>query len=190
VLKRVVLLASADQPLSEDDEGVVALCEAYNAPYMLVLTKADRLSPAALTLRMQAAQEWLSRRTALAYPALHAVSARTGAGVRPWFLSLAAAAGADTLPGLAGKAARRAAEGAAAQFVRERLEMARTDSQGTGQGTQSQLVVDSIPEEQSEDEDADKDEYEDEDSMCASVGENARLASSLRDPMLAEVAAM
>jgi len=79
-LARVYLLVDARHGLMAADEEILATLGQAAVSYQIVLTKADRVAPAALAERLSSLQTALARRPA-AYPVILATSAQTGAGI-------------------------------------------------------------------------------------------------------------
>lgn len=90
-----------DMPLvssAPDDCEAAQMLEAVGAPWLLVLTKADLLSPAERSAAVAALRP-LAERPNGPLPVVHLVSARTGEGVAELRGALAGAAGWGPLPG-------------------------------------------------------------------------------------------
>ncbi len=79
-LARVYLLVDARHGLMAADEEILGTLDQAAVSYQIVLTKADRVAPAALEERSSSLQAALARRPA-AYPVVLASSAQTGAGI-------------------------------------------------------------------------------------------------------------
>ena len=79
-LRRACLLIDARHGMLEADRPVMQLCDEAALSYQVVLTKADRLGPAALTDTVAAVAAALARHGA-AHPEIHATSAESGAGI-------------------------------------------------------------------------------------------------------------
>jgi GTP-binding protein len=79
-LARVYLLVDARHGLMAADEEILGTLDQAAVSYQIVLTKADRVAPAALEERSSSLQATLARRPA-AYPVVLASSAQTGAGI-------------------------------------------------------------------------------------------------------------
>jgi len=79
-LARVYLLVDVRHGLMAADEEILGTLDQAAVSYQIVLTKADRVAPAALEERSSSLQAALVRRPA-AYPVVLASSAQTGAGI-------------------------------------------------------------------------------------------------------------
>jgi GTP-binding protein len=79
-LRRVLLLADARHGLKENDRRAMALLDEAGVSYQIVLTKLDKLSPAARASRIDALAAELKAHPA-AYPEIAATSAETGEGI-------------------------------------------------------------------------------------------------------------
>jgi GTP-binding protein len=79
-LRRVVLLLDARIEVKPSDHAVMDLLDRAAVTYMLVLTKADKITPKALAAKLTEARG-LARRHAAAYPDVVATSSETGAGI-------------------------------------------------------------------------------------------------------------
>jgi GTP-binding protein len=79
-LKRVLVLVDARHGLKPVDRGIMTLLDKAAVSYQLVLTKADKVKPTALTATLaEVADE--ARQHAAAHPALLATSSETKAGI-------------------------------------------------------------------------------------------------------------
>ncbi len=79
-LARVYLLVDARHGLMAADEKILVTLDQVAVSYQTVLTKADRVAPAALEEQLSSLHAALARRPA-AYPVILATSAQTGAGI-------------------------------------------------------------------------------------------------------------
>jgi GTP-binding protein len=79
-LRRVYLLIDARHGLKDNDGETLALLDKAAVSYQIVLTKADKLSPAALAEVVEATRKAIAKRPA-AYPEIVATSAETGLGI-------------------------------------------------------------------------------------------------------------
>src|SRR6266540_5430508 len=79
-LTRVYLLIDARHGLKSADEPVLDRLDESAVSYVVVLTKADQVTGAALTELIEAVAARIAKRRA-AYPHVFATSARTGAGI-------------------------------------------------------------------------------------------------------------
>ena len=95
-LRRVCLLLDARRGIAEADAPLMAAFDRNAVPFLAVLTKCDKLEPAALAATAEALEAALARHVA-AYPSLIATSARTGAGVAQLRAHLAALAKAEEI---------------------------------------------------------------------------------------------
>ncbi len=80
MLARVYLLVDARHGLMAADEEILGTLDQAAVSYQIVLTKADRVAPAALEERSSSLQAAVARRPA-AYPVVFASSAQTAAGI-------------------------------------------------------------------------------------------------------------
>jgi GTP-binding protein len=79
-LRRVYVLIDARHGLKDNDRDALDVLDKAAVSYQIVLTKADKLKPAALADAVAAATAAIAKRPA-AYPDVLATSAETGAGV-------------------------------------------------------------------------------------------------------------
>jgi GTP-binding protein len=79
-LRRVYLLIDARHGLKDNDGETLDLLDKAAVSYQIVLTKADKLSPAALAEVVEATRKAIAKRPA-AYPEIVATSAETGLGI-------------------------------------------------------------------------------------------------------------
>jgi GTP-binding protein len=79
-LRRVCLLIDARHGLKEPDRPVMQLCDAAGLSYQIVLTKIDKLAPAARAATADAVAAELARHSA-AHPEIHLTSAEKGLGI-------------------------------------------------------------------------------------------------------------
>ena len=79
-LVRVYLLVDARHGLMAVDEAILSTLDHAAVSYQIVLTKADRVAPAALAERLSSLQAALARRPA-AFPVILVTAAKTGAGI-------------------------------------------------------------------------------------------------------------
>jgi GTP-binding protein len=79
-LKRVFVLVDARHGLKDSDEAVMEALDRAAVPYQIVLTKADKVTPAQLAAVEEATAQAIRRRPA-AHPAVLATSSVTGAGM-------------------------------------------------------------------------------------------------------------
>lgn len=94
---RAVMLLDSRLGVTARDADVLRLLDDARVPYLLVLTKADATSPAQLQA-CAAAVARSAAQLAMPYPALVAVSARTGAGIQALSEHIAFAARLHRLP--------------------------------------------------------------------------------------------
>lgn len=87
-LRRVCLLVDARHGLKEPDRVMMALLDEAAVIYQIVLTKIDKLTPAALMAR-EAETAAEARRHVAAHPELHATSSHKGSGIAELRASLA-----------------------------------------------------------------------------------------------------
>ena len=90
-LRRVLLLIDARHGLKPSDAGAMDALDLAAVSYQLVLTKADKLRPAAVEAELARTLAAVSRRPA-AFPRAVATSAETGAGLAELRAEIAAAA--------------------------------------------------------------------------------------------------
>lgn len=90
-LARVVLLIDARHGLKDNDRELMKRLDKAAVPYQAILTKADKLTAAALAKSIQAVDAELRRHPA-AHPELHVTSAVTGLGIPRLRAALAALA--------------------------------------------------------------------------------------------------
>jgi len=79
-LHRVCLLIDARHGIKEPDRPIMQLCDAAGLSYQIVLTKIDKLAPAARAAILDAVAAELARHSA-AHPEIHLTSAEKGLGV-------------------------------------------------------------------------------------------------------------
>lgn len=79
-LRRVYLLVDARHGVKDNDRDALDLLDQAAVSYQVVLTKADKPTPADLAAVVEATERALARRPA-AYPAILVTSAETGAGI-------------------------------------------------------------------------------------------------------------
>jgi GTP-binding protein len=84
----VCLLIDCRHGPKPSDESMMTLLDGAAVPFQVVLTKADKLKPAALDAARAAAAESLKRHAA-AFPETHATSSDTGQGIPELRASLA-----------------------------------------------------------------------------------------------------
>lgn len=80
VLKRVYLLIDARHGVMKNDEAVLAMLDKAAVSYQLVITKSDKIKPAALAELLQRLEGDLAKHPA-AYPHIIATSAATKQGI-------------------------------------------------------------------------------------------------------------
>ena len=95
-LRRVCLLLDARRGIAAADAPLVDAFDRNAVSFLAVLTKCDKLEPAALAAKTAALETALAAHVA-AYPSLIATSARTGAGVAALRAHLAALAKASQI---------------------------------------------------------------------------------------------
>ena len=95
-LRRVCLLLDARRGITTADEPVMAAFDRSAVSFLALLTKCDKLAPAALAAQTAAIEAVLAAHVA-AYPTLIATSARTGAGIAELRGHLAALATAERI---------------------------------------------------------------------------------------------
>lgn len=91
VLKRVLVLVDSRHGLKPVDREIMTLLDKAAVSYQIVLTKADKIKPTALTATL-AAVEAVAKTHPAAYPQLLATSAETGAGIPELRAAVVAAA--------------------------------------------------------------------------------------------------
>ena len=79
-LRRVCLLIDSRHGLKEPDRPVLQLCDSAGLSYQVVLTKTDKLGPAALPGILETLAAELARHSA-AHPEIHLTSAEKGRGI-------------------------------------------------------------------------------------------------------------
>lgn len=79
-LRRVFVLIDARHGITSHDEAMLELLDEAAVSYQVVLTKADKLRPAALGPTLAATAASVARRPA-AHPCVHITSSRTGRGI-------------------------------------------------------------------------------------------------------------
>jgi GTP-binding protein len=90
-LRRVLLLIDGRHGIKNTDEPVMKMLDEAAVSYQIVLTKADKIGPAAFSARV-AETEAVIRRHVAAYPVLHVTSAEAGTGIANLRAALAALA--------------------------------------------------------------------------------------------------
>jgi GTP-binding protein len=80
LLRRACLLIDARHGIKETDRPLLQLCDEAALSYQVVLTKADKLPPAALTESAELVAAELARHGA-AHPEVHLTSAESGSGI-------------------------------------------------------------------------------------------------------------
>jgi GTP-binding protein len=93
-LKRALVLIDARHGFLKGDRDFMALLDDAAVSYQIVLTKIDKLAPAAVTARLDAMAAELARHRA-AHPQMHVTSAREGWGIDILRASLAALAATE-----------------------------------------------------------------------------------------------
>jgi GTP-binding protein len=91
VLKRVLVLIDSRHGLKPVDREIMSLLDKAAVSYQLVLTKADKIKPTALTATL-AAVEAVAKTHVAAYPEVLATSSETGAGIPELRAAVVAAA--------------------------------------------------------------------------------------------------
>jgi GTP-binding protein len=81
-LRRLCMLIDGRHGIKANDEEMMAMLDTAAVSYQVVLTKADKLTPGALTARMEATAKTLKAHPA-ALPDPIATSARNGSGIEP-----------------------------------------------------------------------------------------------------------
>ena len=79
-LRRVCLLIDSRHGIKKEDEGIMSLLDKTAVVYQVVLTKTDKISPAALKEMLSKTQERLKKHIA-AYPVLFPTSSETKSGI-------------------------------------------------------------------------------------------------------------
>jgi GTP-binding protein len=79
-LRRVYVLVDARHGIKDNDREVLDLLDRAAVSYQIVLTKADKISPADLARATTTTEQTIARRPA-AFPAIMATSAATGLGI-------------------------------------------------------------------------------------------------------------
>ena len=92
-LRRVCLLIDSRHGIKDPDRPVMHLCDAAGLSYQIVLTKTDKLGPAALPAMVETVAAELARHSA-AHPEIHLTSAEKGRGIAALRASLAGFVGA------------------------------------------------------------------------------------------------
>jgi GTP-binding protein len=93
-LHRVCLLIDARHGIKEPDRPIMQLCDAAGLSYQVVLTKIDKLAPAARTAILDAITVELAKHSA-AHPEIHLTSAEKGLGIAALRATVAGFALAD-----------------------------------------------------------------------------------------------
>ena len=88
-LRRVCLLIDSRHGIKEPDRPLMRLCDTAGLSYQVVLTKIDKLGPAALPVILEAVTTELARHSA-AHPEIHLTSAEKGRGIPELRATLAA----------------------------------------------------------------------------------------------------
>jgi GTP-binding protein len=88
-LARVCLLIDSRHGIKDADRPVMRLCDAAGLSYQAVMTKTDKLGPAALAAIAEAVAAELARHSA-AHPEIHLTSAEKGRGITELRAALAA----------------------------------------------------------------------------------------------------
>jgi GTP-binding protein len=88
-LRRVCVLIDSRHGIKEPDRPLLKLCDAAGLSYQVVLTKTDKLGPAALPAILETLAAELARHGA-AHPEIHLTSAEKGQGVPELRATLAA----------------------------------------------------------------------------------------------------
>ena len=88
-LRRVCLLVDSRHGIKEPDRPLMRLCDTAGLSYQVVLTKIDKLGPAALPVILEAVTTELALHSA-AHPEIHLTSAEKGRGIPELRASLAA----------------------------------------------------------------------------------------------------
>jgi GTP-binding protein len=88
-LRRVCLLVDSRHGIKEPDRPLMRLCDTAGLSYQVVLTKIDKLGPAALPVILEAVTTELARHSA-AHPEIHLTSAEKGRGIPELRATLAA----------------------------------------------------------------------------------------------------
>ena len=99
-LRRTLVLIDARHGLKPNDSQMMHQLDRAAVPYQLVLTKADKVKPAALDQLREITESMLKQHTA-AFPLIHVTSAREGVGIADLQadLSLLASNSAKERPG-------------------------------------------------------------------------------------------
>lgn len=79
-LKRVYVLIDARHGIMKNDEAVLAMLDKSAVSYQIILTKADKIKPAALAALLETTEDLLKKHAA-AYPRSIATSSETGLGI-------------------------------------------------------------------------------------------------------------
>lgn len=79
-LKRVYVLIDARHGIMKNDEAVLAMLDKSAVSYQIILTKADKIKPAALAALLETTENLLKKHAA-AYPRSIATSSETGLGI-------------------------------------------------------------------------------------------------------------
>ncbi len=95
-LRRVCLLIDSRHGIKEPDRPIMQLCDTSGLSYQVVLTKIDKLGPAALAAVAEAVAAELARHSA-AHPEIHLTSARREQGIAALRATLAGFAAGDEL---------------------------------------------------------------------------------------------
>jgi GTP-binding protein len=93
-LRRVYLLVDARHGFKEPDRPIMQLCDAAGLSYQVVLTKTDKLAPAARAAILDAVAAELAKHSA-AHPEIHLTSAEKGLGIAALRATVAGFAEAD-----------------------------------------------------------------------------------------------
>jgi GTP-binding protein len=93
-LRRVCLLIDARHGIKEPDRPIMQLCDMAGLSYQVVLTKADKLGPAACAAIVEAVGLELAKHSA-AHPEIHLTSAEEGLGIAALRATVAGFAAVD-----------------------------------------------------------------------------------------------
>ncbi len=92
-LRRALVLVDGRHGLKPNDQEIMDMLDQAAVPYQVVLTKADKVKPAALDAVVRATEAALKKHPA-AFPEVHPTSAETGAGIPELRAALATLAAA------------------------------------------------------------------------------------------------
>src|SRR5260370_26655612 len=93
-LRRVCLLIDSRHGIKEPDRPIMQLCDTSGLSYQVVLTKVDKLGPAARAAIAEGVAAELAKHSA-AHPEIHLTSAEEGIGVAALRATVAGFAAAD-----------------------------------------------------------------------------------------------